>query len=759
MIEQEGYIDHIIYRNEENGYQVAVLLTDEDEEVTIVGILDSLAEGERIRVIGELTEHAVYGEQLAVSSFRVLLPKDCMAIERYLAAGVIKGIGETLASRIVREFGEDTFRVMEEEPERLAVIKGISHNKALEIGSAVAQKKDMREAMLFLQEHGISPLLARKIYENYGRKLYEILQENPYQLAEDINGIGFKIADEIAAKMGFLSDSGYRIRCGILYQLGQAVAEGHTYLPESILTLYTARLLGTPDAAVEEMYSELAIERKIVIRRQEDDSRIYLNHFYYMELKAAALLKDLYQKNELSSEDVFDLTEGGLDCAAEVKKQDDSHLNEEQQLAIRTALSHTVSIVTGGPGTGKTTTINRMISTFLEENKQILLGAPTGRAAKRMSEATGFEAKTIHRLLEVIGISDEVKQQYFDRNEENHLEADVVIIDEVSMMDLSLFLALLKAIEPGTTLVLVGDVNQLPSVGAGNVLRDMIECDCFPVTRLTRIYRQADGSDIIANAHKILQDMPLSLDNKSKDFFLLPRQQAEEVQQELIRVMQGTLHQYAGCEPGEVQLLSPMRKGPLGVEQLNDLLQRVLNPPTYGKQEYRKGGRLFREGDKIIQVKNNYQLAWELRGQKGYVIEEGCGVFNGDIGIIRKINDLSETVEILFDDGHLVTYDYKSMDEVELAYAITIHKSQGSEYPAVVLPLLSGPEVLMNKNLLYTAITRARNCVVIVGSAACVQRMIDNKKEHKRYSSLDLSIRSIMDIRDIHDSSGCSEGE
>lgn len=733
MMEIEGYISHIIYRNEENGYQVAVLTTDDADEITIVGTLANVDEGERLRVCGETTEHSVYGEQLTVSSYQPILPKSCVAIERYLAAGTIKGIGETLAARIVKEFGEDTFRIMEEEPERLAVVKGISHAKALEIGSAVAHKKDMREAMLFLQEHGISPLMARKIYETYGRRLYEVLQQNPYQLAEDINGVGFRIADEIAAKLGFISDSGHRIRCGILYQLGQAVTEGHTYLPESILTAYSARLLGVPDQAVDDMYSELLVDRKIVIRDDGEGQRIYLKPFYQMELAAAALLKDLYTEDLTASEPLLD---------------GDEALNEEQQQAIRMAFSHTISIVTGGPGTGKTTTINQMIAAFLAEHKQIMLAAPTGRAAKRMSEATGYEAKTIHRLLEVVGITDEIRKQHFERNEENHLEADVLIIDEVSMMDLNLFLALLKAIEPGTILVLVGDANQLPSVGAGNVLHDMIDSACFPVTRLTKIYRQEDGSDIIANAHKILHDEPLILDNKSKDFFLLARPQVEQVQQEIIKVMRGNLHRYAGCEPVEVQVLAPMRKGPLGVEQLNELLQDVLNPSAYGKREYRKGSRLFREGDKVIQVKNNYQLVWELRGKKGYVIEEGAGVFNGDIGVIQRINEYAETVEILFDDGHWVDYSFKDMEELELAYAITIHKSQGSEYPAVVLPLLTGPEVLMNKNLLYTGITRAKRCVVIIGSVACVQRMIDNKKEHRRYSSLSTAVRNMMAVRE-----------
>ena len=693
-----GYVEHIIYRNADNGYTVLNLVSGE-EEITCVGIFSAIAEGENIEASGDYTDHPTYGKQFKVESFEEKAPEDEEAIERYLGSGAIRGIGLALAARIVRRFKADTFRIIEEEPERLAEVKGISERKAMEIADQVNEKRDLRQAMIFLQQYGITMNLAVKVYQQYGQEVYGIIRENPYRLADDIEGVGFRTADEIAVRVGIRMDSDFRIRSGILYVLLQASTEGHTYLPEEELTRRTGQLLEVGEEQIEKQYMDLAIERKIIMKQGENQTQIYAASFYYMEANTATMLKQLNVSYEVPDLEIEERVR-------RIEKQTGMELDEHQMTAVKEAVRNGLLIITGGPGTGKTTTINTIIKYFEMEGLDIFLAAPTGRAAKRMSETTGFEARTIHRMLELNGGVDGAAG--FERNEQNPLETDVVIIDEMSMVDISLMHALLKAVAVGTRLILVGDVNQLPSVGPGSVLRDIIRSHECNVVMLTKIFRQASTSDIIVNAHKINQGEEVTLDNKSMDFFFLKRYDADVIISVVLQLIKQKLPKFVDATPYDIQVLTPMRKGLLGVERLNGILQRYLNPPSPQKREKEHGDILFREGDKIMQTRNNYQLEWEIRTKYGLSVDKGTGVFNGDMGIVREINDFAETMTVEFDEGRMVEYPYKLLDELELAYAITIHKSQGSEYPAVVIPLLSGPSMLMNRNLLYTAVTRAR---------------------------------------------------
>lgn len=702
-----------------------------EEEITCVGTFSAIAEGENIEATGEYMEHPTYGRQFKVDSFEEKAPEDEEAIERYLGSGAIKGIGLALAARIVRRFKDDTFRIIEEEPERLAEIKGISQRKAMEIANQVNEKRDLRQAMIFLQQYGITMNLAVKVYQAYGQEIYEIIRQNPYRLADDIEGVGFRTADEIAARVGIRMDSDFRVKSGILYTLLQASGEGHTYLPEEELTRRAARLLEVDADQVEKQYMDLAIERKIVLKQgsREDgaETQIYASTFYYMEANTAAMLKELNV--------TYDVPEVEIEQRLrKIEKQTGMELDEHQVTAVKEAVRNGLLIITGGPGTGKTTTINTIIKYFELEGFDIFLAAPTGRAAKRMSETTGFEARTVHRMLELNGGAE--GSGGFERNEQNPLETDVIIIDEMSMVDISLMYSLLKAIAVGTRLILVGDVNQLPSVGPGSVLRDIIRSGVCNVVMLTKIFRQASTSDIIVNAHKINHGEEVVLDNKSMDFFFLKRYDADVIINVVLQLIKQKLPKFVDATPYDIQVLTPMRKGLLGVERLNTILQQYMNPPLGSKAEKEYGTTIFREGDKVMQTKNNYQLEWEIRSPYGLSIEKGLGVFNGDMGIIRQINDFAELMTIEFDEGRMVEYPYKLLDELELAYAITIHKSQGSEYPAVVIPLLSGPAMLMNRNLIYTAVTRARKCVTLVGNEQTFYQMVQNTSQQKRYSGL-----------------------
>ena len=721
-----GYVEHIIYRNADNGYTVLNLVSGEDE-ITCVGIFSAIAEGENIEAQGEYTEHPTYGQQFKVTSFEEKAPEDEEAIERYLGSGAIKGIGLAMAARIVRRFKEDTFRIIEEEPERLAEIKGISNRKAMEIASQVNEKRDLRQAMIFLQQYGITMNLAVKVYQAYGQDVYGIIRENPYRLADDIDGVGFRTADEIAARVGIRMDSDFRVRSGILYTLLQASGEGHTYLPETELTPRASKLLNVTAEQVEKQYMDLAIERKIILKQMEDQTQIYAASFYYMEANTATMLKRLNVSYDVSDAEIEQQIRG-------IEKKSGMTLDEHQVTAVKEAVRNGLLVITGGPGTGKTTTINTIIRYFELEGLEIFLAAPTGRAAKRMSETTGFEARTVHRMLELNGGAE--GSGGFERDESNPLEADVIIVDEMSMVDISLMYSLLKAISVGTRLILVGDVNQLPSVGPGSVLRDIIQSHACNVVMLTKIFRQASTSDIIVNAHKINHGEEVILDNKSMDFFFLKRYDADVIINVVLQLIKQKLPKFVDATPYDIQVLTPMRKGLLGVERLNGILQRYMNPPANDKVEKEYGSTVFREGDKVMQTKNNYQLAWEIRTKFGLTVDKGLGIFNGDMGIIRQINDFAGQMIIEFDEGRMVEYPYKLLDELELAYAITIHKSQGSEYPAVVIPLLGGPMMLMNRNLLYTAVTRARKCVTLVGNEVTFRQMIQNTSQQKRYSGL-----------------------
>lgn len=734
-----GFVERIKYRNEENGYTV-LSLTDEGEEYTLVGNFHYISEGEMVEATGPMTEHPVYGEQMTVETYEIKAPEDTAAMERYLGSGAVKGIGAALAARIVRRFKADTFRIMEEEPERLSEVKGISEKMAMAISEQVEEKKEMRQAMMFLQEYGISMSLAVKIYQEYGPRLYTVIKENPYQLADDIAGVGFKMADEIAKRVGIFTDSDFRIKSGVLYTLLQATGNGHTYLPETDLLSQASELLRVEPQSIEKHLMDMQIDKRLVIRESEGVRVVYASQYYYMEMGVARMLHDLNIRGREPEEKI-------RKKLLQIQKEESIELDEKQVQAVVEAVNSGLLIITGGPGTGKTTTINTIIRYFESEEMEILLAAPTGRAAKRMTEATGYEARTIHRLLEISGMPGDERSigMHFERNEENPLDADAVIIDETSMVDIHLMQSLLKAVNPGTRLILVGDVNQLPSVGPGNVLKDVIEAGCFNVVMLTRIFRQASQSDIVVNAHKINAGETVPLGKKSNDFLFIKRDDPNMIINAMITLVQKKLPGYVGADPYDIQIMTPMRKGALGVERLNTILQEYLNPPDKSKLEKESGGVTFRVGDKVMQIKNNYNIEWEVRNKYGIPVDKGTGIYNGDIGIIREINLFAELVTVEFDEGRMVEYSFKQMEELELAYAVTIHKSQGSEYPAVVIPIFSGPKMLMTRNLIYTAVTRARACVCLVGVPEVFQAMVDNEMEQRRYSGLRERICEIYD--------------
>ena len=770
MTEYKGYVEHIIYRNEENTYTVFEVQC-EDGLLTCTGFPPAISEGESCLVTGEVVRHAVYGEQFKVQTYRAVPPENAQAMLRYLASGAVKGIGQALAARIVKKFGDDTIRIMDEEPERLAEIKGISDRKAREIAAVVAGKRELRDAMLFLQQYGVSNRVALKIWKTYGEQMYTVLKENPYQLAEDIGGIGFATADEIAARAGISAQSEFRIRSGLLYALSMSLADGSSYLPREILMCKAAELLRVPEELIDIQLDNLIIERKVKIRQKRDQVQVYSLTAWREEQQIARMLADLEgEPVRLGGRDPEEVLK-------ELETEEDLSLDPLQREAVLMAAEHAVLIISGGPGTGKTTTINSIIRYLKKESLEVLLAAPTGRAAKRMTEATGYEAMTIHRLLGVRAVrKDEdgtyggaagaygtgtgafgadsgsgdrdggFAYSYFEKNRDNPLEADAVIIDEMSMVDMHLFCSLLKAVMPGTRLILVGDVNQLPSVGPGKVLQDLIASGVFRTVMLTKIFRQAMESDIITNAHRILNGEIPRMGNDSRDFFFLERDNAPVIYKHTVELMRDKLPNYLHCDTGEIQVLTPMRKGALGVNRLNEVLQSVLNPPADGKREVQRQDVTFREGDKVMQTRNNYQIEWEIRGNYGMKVDGGNGVFNGDCGVILSIDAKAEIVTVCFDEEKIVEYPFSDLEDLEPAYAVTVHKSQGSEYPAVILPLLSGPASLFNRNLLYTAVTRARDCVVILGSRQAVAAMTANVRENLRYTGLKERIHEIFAV-------------
>lgn len=734
----QGYIDHFLYYNETNGYGVLELVTEEDD-VICVGTFAGISQGETVEVAGEWTEHSTYGVQLKCSGIKTIEPTGIIDIERYLASGAIKGVGPSIAKRLIKKFGKDTFRIIEEEPERLIEIKGISERIAREIATQLEERKDLREVIMLLQKNGISNNMAMKLYEKYGAGIKNILAENPYKLAEEVEGIGFKKADEIAGRIGIKIDSQFRLQSGIIYALVSGTAEGHIFLPQEELIVKAYELLGVPESLIELEVPNLIMEKRLITRSDKDSNKFcYIPQMYYEEMGIASMLMDLSEYKISLSEDKFEKK------LKEIEEELDIELDDLQRLAVREAAVNGVFILTGGPGTGKTTAINSIIRYYISEGMEIMLAAPTGRAAKRMTEATGYEAKTIHRLLELNGeISEERGRARFEKNSENPLEADVIIIDEASMVDIHLFYALLKAILPGTKLVIVGDDNQLPSVGPGQILHDLISSETFSCVELKKIFRQAALSDIVNSAHRINEGKEPVLDNKSKDFFFLERNDANVIYKHMVQLITEKLPSYIGATPLQIQVLTPTRKGNLGAIALNEILQKYINPPLESKAEHVYGENVYRVGDKVMQIKNNYNLEWEIVSSYGITAERGMGVFNGDIGIITDISNNNKNLTVEFDDGKKVVYPFSDLDELELAYAVTIHKSQGSEYPAVVMPLLGGPRPLLNRNLLYTGVTRAKKCVTILGSRDTIKLMVGNENEKNRYTALAERIREV----------------
>ena len=746
----ETTVEDIIFQNKENGYTVCVV-EHEGEELSCVGEMAGIYVGEEVKIVGTWSTHPIYGRQVKVELIERSMPKTVQGMEKYLASGVIKGIGARTAKKIVKHFGLDTFRIIEEEPLVLAQINGISEKKAQEIGEVFHAQYELRKAMLFLQDYGITPTYAIKIYQHYKDRTTEVVKNTPYRLVEDIYGIGFRKADEIAAQVGIAREDPHRIRTGILYLLTNNSNNGHTYMPRNVLVEESIKLLlpetyeehlrmqSFENPLVENALIELFMNKQIIIKNYDNETCVFLAYLYHSEQAVARKLLDLaslYEKDP------------AIDVEKELAKTQKDlkiELVEEQKEAVRHTLTHGVTVITGGPGTGKTTTINAILHMLEKAGEDVLLAAPTGRAAKRMSEATGMEAQTIHRLLEIGYMREDTNKQMFNRNEDNPLEADVIIVDEMSMVDITLMHALLKAVVEGQRLILIGDADQLPSVGAGNVLKDIIKSGRIPVVRLIQIFRQASKSAIVMNAHRINKGEYPIANEKGTDFFVMKRSIQEEVRQTIIELIMERLPKYQGFDSiKDIQILAPMRKGVLGVNELNKSLQAVLNPHHDLKPEKEYRGTLFRTGDKVMQIKNNYNTPWKILGKTGMSIDEGTGVFNGDCGIITAIKEEEECLVVTFDDGKVVEYEFNQLDELELAYAVTIHKSQGSEYPVVILPIHSGPPMLLSRNLLYTAVTRAKKMVVCVGLVETIQRMVDNNREIQRYSSLARHLKNML---------------
>ncbi len=738
MLERvSGLVEEIIYRNEENGYTIMNVVVDKDF-VTLVGNLFHVSVGEQIEAVGEYVKHSVYGEQFKVESFETVFPNTNDGIKAYLASGAIKGVKAVLAGKIVSHFGDETLYVLEQDPLRLKEVKGISLKKAQDIGEQFQEQLELRNAFMFLNKYNISYNFSVKIFKKYKNKCYDIIKENPYVLADDIEGISFKKADEIAYKTGVDRNSEFRIASCIKYVLNNHLLNGHVYLARKELKEEVLDLIEIAEEDFENGLILLSMKNEVIIDVvNEDENNIYLASLYTMEKFVALKLLEL-ERVEVKTE---------IDIDAQIEQLEDEFeliFEEKQKRSVKEVIRNNVLVITGGPGTGKTTTLDGILKIFKKNGIKTLLAAPTGRAAKRMAEATSYEAKTIHRLLEVV--VDEEGNNGFMHNEENPLECDAIIIDEVSMLDTWLFYHLLKAVSIGTKLVLVGDKDQLPSVGAGNILNDIIKSGTINTEKLDVIFRQKEESDIVMNAHRINAGQMISLNNKN-DFFVIKRDNATASLKEIISLVQTRLPKYLDTtDKFDIQVLSPMKKGPLGVAGLNTELQAVMNPKDKAKREKAFKDITFRQGDKVMQIKNNYDIEWKVYNKLRYVIDEGNGVFNGDIGTVLDINEYTETLTVLFDDDREVDYKFKQLDELVLSYAVTIHKSQGSEYKCVIIPIFKGPPMLLTRNLLYTAVTRAKNLVVLVGDIGVVKTMINNNFITKRNSSLDRRLREYKEL-------------
>ncbi|MGE5614009.1 MAG: ATP-dependent RecD-like DNA helicase [Bacillota bacterium] len=726
LVALEGIVEDIIYKNEANGYTVCEIRGGKSV-VTAVGYMPFINAGETIKASGRWVRHPDYGDQFKVELYEKVLPQTIDAIEKYLSSGIIKGVGPATAAKIVQKFGLSTLEVISSNPQKLSEIKGISLEKAMAIGNIVNEQKGLSEIVMFLQEYGISPSVCVKIHKAYAGQAVSMIKENPYRLCEEIFGIGFRTADRIAMKLGIDPCSKFRLKSGIKYILAHAAANGHTYLPEDVLRENARLLLASDDLSIEDALLSLIFENTVQMERCAESNHIYLTPFYNAEQGVCKRLLGLSTHRFDASMDSFE------ERLEKFQQEEGIRLDKLQREAVREAMTNGVLVITGGPGTGKTTIIKCIIRLLMEDGYRIALTAPTGRAAKRMSEATGFEARTIHRLLE-IGFTVDEDEMIFQRNEHNPLDADVIIIDEMSMVDILIMNHLLKAVPAGARLILVGDADQLPSVGPGSVLQDIISCNIVKTVRLAEIFRQAAESMIVVNAHMINRGEAPVLNSRDGDFFFLQRNGFDSIVRTIVELCCRRLPEKYGFDPmKDIQVLSPAKRGPAGVFNLNLELQKALNPASRKKVERPHGSVIFREGDRVMQVKNNYTLAWR---RPGSLVVDGAGVFNGDMGIIQKIDEEALCMEVLFDDDRLVEYDFSMLDEIEPAYAVTVHKSQGSEFPAVVMPIFPGPQVLMTRNLLYTAVTRARKMVVMVGDETVLGGMVANKRENLRYSGL-----------------------
>lgn len=733
MEKLQGMVSDIVFKNEENGYTIASL-ANENDEITIVGCMPTLSVGESIEIEGKWVNHKIYGSQFEVQSFIPVTPSSLEGIYVYLSSGMIHGIGEKMAKRIVDKFGVDTLNIIQNTPERLTEVEGIGMKKVKQIQESYEENRELRNIIIQLSPYGITPNYCLRIYKKYKDKSLEVINKNPYRLAEEVRGIGFRIADDIASKIGIDKYSPDRIMQGILFTLNQSLGSGHTYLPKRILIEQSVKILGVEPKYVENGIMDLAYDQKIHLENMNGEILIYLMMYYICE---NGVCKEIVKLSQHETKDLHINIEEEIEV---VEKEDKISLANNQILAVKESINNGVTIITGGPGTGKTTTINTIIKIFENNDQKVVLCAPTGRAAKRMSETSNKEAKTIHRLLEM-GFATDSDELVFFKDEEDPIDADVIILDEASMVDIILMYNLLKAIKLGTRLLLVGDSDQLPSVGAGNVLKDIIDSNVIKTVRLNEIFRQARESMIVVNAHKINNGEPLFLNVKNKDFFFLRKKNNEEILNEIIGLVSERLPKFYKFDKlKDIQVLTSMRKGDLGVNNLNIELQKYLNPPNKYKQEEQFAKRTFRVGDKVMQIRNNYTKKWETEDKS----DRGEGIYNGDIGYIFHIDKDKKTVFVIFDKIKIASYKYDELDEIDHSFCTTIHKSQGSEFPVVVIPIVWAPPMLLSRNLLYTAVTRAKKLVVLVGDVKYLEQMIKNNRINDRYSNLSYKLNKFI---------------